>query len=271
MFIFVWYIEGKNERVNMPMEINRVELKERSKDLIARSKPSVISAGLIYLVLNLLFILLLLRLLTMNYTITGLQQYAEYLQEGNNEYAAIVKARMAPPAYTPLINLLLGFVLSLVGNGFTLFLINTVRGTGACYGNLLDAFPLFFKFFLLNLLTTIFVILWSLLLCFPGLVASYRYRMAPYILLNNPEKSVMECIRESKQRMAGYKGHLFVLDLSFIGWNILISIPIVGLIAQIWIMPYMCLTYVLFYEKLYGGDIYAADRGLEFPPPPIDY
>ena len=37
--------------------------------------------------------------------------------------------------------------------------------------------------FLLNLLMTIFVVLWSLLLVIPGIIAAYSYAMAPYILL----------------------------------------------------------------------------------------
>ena len=36
-------------------------------------------------------------------------------------------------------------------------------------------------------------------------------------------------------------------------------------------MPYINLSYALYYEALSGRDIYAADRGVEFPPPPIDY
>ena len=159
----------------------------------------------------------------------------------------------------------------MVGAGFILFLLNTIRRTDACFGNLLDAFPLFFKLFMLSLLTGIFIFLWSLLLIFPGIIASYRYRQAIYILLDNPKKSALQCIRESKEMMKGHKGELFVMDLSFIGWSILSNIPYVGYLAQIWTVPYINLSYALYYEKLSGRDIYAADRGVEFPPPSIDY
>ena len=133
------------------------------------------------------------------------------------------------------------------------------------------AFPLFFKLFLLNLLTGIFIFHRSLLLVVPGIIAAYRYRQALYIMLDDPDKSVLQCIRESKAMMAGHKGELFVMDLSFIGWNILSSIPYVGYLVQIWAMPYINLSYALYYEALSGRDIYAADRGTEFPPPPVDY
>lgn len=158
-----------------------------------------------------------------------------------------------------------------MGAGFTFFLLNTIRRSGACMGNLLDAFPLFLKLFLLDLLTGIFVFLWSLLLIVPGIIAAYRYRQAIYILLDHPEKSVLQCIRESKQMMAGHKWELFVMDLSFIGWGILANIPYIGYLAQIWTVPYLNLSFALYYEKLSGGDIYAADKGSELPPPPVDY
>lgn len=44
----------------------------------------------------------------------------------------------------------------------------------------------------------IFVMLWSLLFWFPGIIAYYRYSQAFYILAENPEKGIMDCINESK-------------------------------------------------------------------------
>ena len=63
---------------------------------------------------------------------------------------------------------------SIVGAGFILFLLNTIRSTGACLGNLLDGFGFFFKILLLTVLEYIFVTLWSLLFIFPGFIAAYR-------------------------------------------------------------------------------------------------
>ncbi len=42
---------------------------------------------------------------------------------------------------------------------------------------------------LLNILKFIFIYLWSLLFLFPGIVALYRYRLAEYALLDDPEIS----------------------------------------------------------------------------------
>ena len=77
----------------------------------------------------------------------------------------------------------------------------------------------------LKLLATLLVSLWSLLLFFPGIIASYRYAMAEYLLMKNPQLSPMEAINQSKQYMQGNKMNLFVLELSFIGWAMLSVLP----------------------------------------------
>ena len=55
---------------------------------------------------------------------------------------------------------------------------------------------------------------------------SLRYAMADFALVDDPGAGAMTAIRRSVQMMRGYKGKLFVLELSFIGWELL-----VGLIA----------------------------------------
>ncbi len=84
----------------------------------------------------------------------------------------------------------------------------------------------------LVLLMGIFIFLWSLLLVVPGIIAAYRYSMAPYLMAENPNIDALEAIRRSKEMMDGNKGRLFCLHLSFIGW-ILLSIFGVGLLNSI--------------------------------------
>ena len=96
----------------------------------------------------------------------------------------------------------------------------------------------------------IFIFLWSLLFVIPGIVAAYRYAMAPYILADHPEMSGIDCIRASKKLMTGKKGKLFLLDLSFIGW-ILLSILTFGILL-LWIGPWMEAARANFYESIKG-------------------
>lgn len=98
------------------------------------------------------------------------------------------------------------------------------------------------------LLIGIFIFLWSLLLIIPGIIAAYRYSMAFYILNDNPKMGAMDALRESKKMMVGYKGKLFFLSLSFIGWTIL-SVLTLG-IGFLWLIPYMNTTTANFYQNL---------------------
>ena len=153
--------------------------------------------------------------------------------------------------------LILSMMGSVVNMGFMSYCLNTTRGNPGDYKDLLDGFLFFGKTMLIAILSFIFVFLWSLLLIFPGVIASYRYRQAYYILLDSPDKSALQCIRESKLLMAGNKLDLFLLDLSFIGWHIcdflvsaIIPTPFALPIVSIWIMPYTGLTYAAYYDQL---------------------
>lgn len=249
------------------MNINRAELKQRSISLIRSAKPSVILVALAYTALSFLMYLLSNRLMGLNFTQADMERYMQFVAEGKLDYAIACLKDMAPPASSNVINVLMQILLSIVGAGFILFQLNTIRGTGACLGNLLDGFGFFFKIILLSVLEYIFIALWSLLFIFPGFIAAYRYRMAIYLLVDDPRRGVMECLRLSKEMMKGHKCELFVLDLSFIGWFFLAMLPVIGYAVQIWTVPYIGLTKALYYEKLSGRDIYAAQTNGSFPPP----
>ena len=60
--------------------------------------------------------------------------------------------------------------------------------------------------------------------------------MVYYILAEHPEFSAMDAIRESKRIMKGHKFELFVLQLSFIWWYLLVAVTF-G-VAAIYVAPY---------------------------------
>ena len=84
---------------------------------------------------------------------------------------------------------------------------------------------IFIAIILLNIVEYLFIFLWSLLFVIPGIIAAYRYRFALYDLYENPGIGVMEALEMSKQQTLGYKGQLFLLDLSYTGWYLLASLP----------------------------------------------
>lgn len=76
----------------------------------------------------------------------------------------------------------------------------------------------------LRLLMVFFCILWGLLLVIPGIIAYYRYSMAPYLLYQNPEMRAIDALQESKRIMAGNKMRLFFLHTSYFGWSAAVSV-----------------------------------------------
>ena len=248
------------------MNLKRIDLKQRAVVLMRSAKPSVILVALAYTALSFLMYLLSNRLMGINFTQADMDRYMQFLSEGNLDYAMVLLEDMVPPASSAVIDILMQILRVIVNAGFILFLLNTIRGTGACLGNLLDGFGFFFKIILLSIVEYIFIALWSLLLVVPGIIAAYRYRMAIYLLVDDPSRGVMECIRLSKEMMKGHKWELFVLDLSFIGWVFLAMLPVIGWLVQVWTMPYISLTKALYFENLSGRNIYAAQNGAVPPP-----
>ena len=103
-------------------------------------------------------------------------------------------------------------------------------------------------------LTDLFIWLWSLLFIVPGIIKSYQYRLVPYIMSENPEMSFRDAQAESARLMNGNKWKAFVLDLSFIGWDIL-SIFTWGLLEIFFVAPYKASTHAALYESIkYGID-----------------
>ena len=112
-------------------------------------------------------------------------------------------------------------------------------------------------------------LLWGLLLVIPGVVKAYEYRMIPYLLAEDPTMSRDEAFAQSKRMMDGNKWRAFVLDLSFIGWYLLV-IPTFGLINLFFLAPYKKMTDAALYEALrYGQDGPQAGEPLPAPTPVV--
>jgi uncharacterized membrane protein len=141
--------------------------------------------------------------------------------------------------------LILGGPLAL---GYTGYFLKKSRSETVKLGNLFDGFKQFGSSFLLYLLQGIFIMLWSCLLIIPGIVKSFSYSMTFYIMKDNPKIGALEAITQSRKMMVGYKGKLFCLYLSFIGWGLLCCLSF-G-IGFLWLAPYASMSITNFYEEL---------------------
>jgi len=133
--------------------------------------------------------------------------------------------------------------------GYVKFNLNLVDEKPAFFSDLFSEFHRFGAGFLMQLLRTIYICLWTLLLIIPGILASYSYAMTPYILLENPEMTANEAIGKSKELMYGNRWRLFCLEVSFIGWALLAVLFTCGL-GAFFLQPYMEASFAAFYREI---------------------
>lgn len=107
---------------------------------------------------------------------------------------------------------------------------------------------IFFKQVGVVVLNTILCALWAILLVVPGIIKGLAYSMYPYILRDEPDLSVWQTLKKSEAIMKGYKGKLFLMYLSFVGWFILGAFTF-G-ILYIWLTPYVMTSTVKFYDDV---------------------
>ena len=82
------------------------------------------------------------------------------------------------------------------------------------------------------------------------IIALILFSQSNFIYLDNPNENVLTCIMVSVNTMKKNKWRYFCLSLSFIGLLLLVAISC-G-VAALWVMPYMYVTFALFYLQLRG-------------------
>jgi uncharacterized membrane protein len=132
--------------------------------------------------------------------------------------------------------------------GYCMAYLAFVRTKDMKLSGIFDGFRQFANAFLAYLLKTVFIILWTLLLIVPGIIASLSYAMTFFILADNPGMEGLSAISRSKELMRGRKWQLFCLGCRFIGWGLL-GILSLG-IGFVWIIPYFQTSATIFYEDL---------------------
>lgn len=222
------------------MSINRLAIKSNSKFLLSTTKPSPF---LIFLAYYAICYVLEVLVSSVSGQTQMMNQMMQQYMAGNFEFIPKIPQPTVPAS---LILMAIYVMLLMLATGMVIYFFNIASLRKASIGNLFDGFAIFGKVIWLYILMYIFTFLWTLLFIIPGIISSYRYRQALYIMLDHPEYSALECIRQSKAMMDGRKGELFVLDLSFLGWYLLTLIPFVA----IFVTPYTNLTFAHYYIAL---------------------
>lgn len=155
------------------------------------------------------------------------------------------------------VSMFIGIGLFLVGAptllGHNDYYIKLCNNEEPAFGVLFSRFKYFWKAVGLRAFMALFIFLWTLLLIVPGIIAGYRYAMAPYLMAQNPDMGIREAVDESKRLMYGHKGRLFCLNLSFIGWSLLCVFTF-G-IGNLFLTPYVQAANAAFYLDRTGQGI----------------
>lgn len=218
--------------------LNRVQLKAEAKTITKGAAVSAYVFTLIYLVIS--------------FVLTGISEFATGATAADLSMMLDMEIPFPTMGLSPLmvtfISILIALISTVLSAGYVIYHLGVRKGRTMPYATLFDGFTFVGKIIILQILIAVFTFLWSLLLFFPGIIAAYRYRFALYNLCDNPQLSPSEALNMSKAQTRGYKWQLFVLDLSFLGWNILCALTL-GILS-IWIMPYIQQTDIGFFEEI---------------------
>ncbi len=146
------------------------------------------------------------------------------------------------------------FVLNLLDMGIEIAALRIAKGEPLAVGDVFEAFSDYshccfgmfwyrFRVFLWNLIPII------------GVMKAYSYALTPYLLYTNPELSAEDAIQKSADLMHGHRMEMLILNLSFIGWNLL-SAASGGILGVLYATMYQRTTWAhafLEMEKSFDG------------------
>lgn len=141
------------------------------------------------------------------------------------------------------------------------YYLNHIRGFNPEWKSLYkEGIDNYGSYLVTGVLVNAFTVLWSLLFVVPGIIKALAYSQAKYVIHDNPRLKGKEAIEISKRMTNGFKGDLFSMYLSFIGWYILVGLT--GGILSIYVTPYVETTAAMYYENLKR---YSIENGIVAP------
>ena len=131
--------------------------------------------------------------------------------------------------------------------GFCSFFLGITQEGTAKLEFLFTGFRRFWTSFGAYFFYCLFIILWTLLLIIPGIIATFRYAMVFFIIADDSDCGALEAISRSKEMMVGNKWKYFCLNWRFFWWGLLCAICPLGIL---WLVPYMQTSFAKFYEDV---------------------
>ncbi len=94
----------------------------------------------------------------------------------------------------------------------------------------------------------LFTTLWTCLFIIPGIIKAIAYSFTPYLLQEYPDLGATEALKVSMKMTRGHKGEMFVMYLSFIGWELLSCLTL-GILGIFYVNPYLMTSMAGLYEE----------------------
>ena len=140
--------------------------------------------------------------------------------------------------------------------GLIVFVSKIATDTKAEYGMIFDKVKNIGncgRIILTDLIKTIFIVIFTLLLIVPGIIKALSYGLVDYLLANSDfdDKSSMDVLNISSDLMNGHKMDLFMLELYYCVLMILSAFLL--FIPLIWLVPRYHLAKYKFAETLING------------------
>ena len=222
--------------------LDRIQLKRQAKEITRTARVSAYLFTLLYLVIG--NALQLIDTYLSGSVVLYLRAYLPELPVPE----FLLRASNIPGTVTLFVSVMVMLLVAVLNAGCVLYHLGVHRGEEMGYTTLFDGFAFVGKVILLDLAVAVSIWLWSMLFVIPGIIAAYRLRFAVHNLCENPEIGVMEAMSLSTLQTKGHKMDLFVLDLTFLGWQLLCVLTL-G-VANIWVAPYMQQTNVGYFQQL---------------------
>jgi len=87
------------------------------------------------------------------------------------------------------------------------------------------------------------------LLLIPIIIKNLAYCMSPHIIAAHPNVTAINALKLSKRMTKGYRGKIFVMWLSFLGWHIL-NVLTLGILGVFFVGPYFYTTMAGYFIEL---------------------
>ncbi|MBO5725142.1 MAG: DUF975 family protein [Lentisphaeria bacterium] len=149
----------------------------------------------------------------------------------------------------PVLCIFPGLLLFPMTAGLMLCSLRTARQETWSVEQLFEPFNDYFRMLWGSIRIFLMVFLFTLLLIIPGIIAQFAYSMTIYVMLDEKDLSVKECMKKSTFLMKGYKFKLFLYSFLFSSIGLIVTLCTLG-IGLIFFVPFTGVFMANFYNAV---------------------